>query len=413
MLDLAVIGGGAAGFFAAINVKIKNPGLKVAIYEKSKTVLGKVKISGGGRCNLSHASFDPALLCASYPRGSRELLSVFRRFGPADTVRWFENHGVPVKREADGRMFPVSDDSQSVIDCFMNLCRSHSIGVFTQHSVTDIQHAEHFILKINNKDVGAKNILVSPGSSEFFWNLLKEKGHHIIPPVPSLFTFNISHLLIADLQGLSVQMASLRLIIDSETVKKQRLKQSDLMQQGPLLITHWGLSGPAVLKLSAIAARVLNELNYDFEIELSLSNLNTEKTFDFLLKFKDENRKKQVVNTPLFGIPQRWWQRIHSLSFEQTFNTWSDLSKKDLQTLALNLSAFRLKVDGKSTFKEEFVTAGGVDLKEIDFRTMESKLIPGMYLAGEVLNIDAITGGFNFQAAWSEAWVISETLKSR
>lgn len=412
MTDLAVIGGGAAGFFAAINVKLKNPGLNVVIYEKSKTVLGKVKISGGGRCNLSHACFDPAILCAAYPRGSRELLSVFRRFGPADTVRWFENHGVPVKKEADGRMFPVSDDSQSVIDCFINLCRSLSIGVYTQHSVTDIRIESHFILKVNYLDVEAKNILVCPGSSDFFWNLLKEKGHNIIPPVPSLFTFNITHDLIAELQGLSVQMASLRLIVDFETLKKHRLKLPDIIQSGPLLITHWGLSGPAILKLSAIAARVLNELNYNFEIELSLSNLNPEKTFDFLMKFKDENRKKQVVNTPLFGIPQRWWQRIHSLSFEQTFNTWSDLSKKDLQTLSVNLSAFRLRVEGKSTFKEEFVTAGGVDLKEVDFRTMESKLIPGMYLAGEVLNIDAVTGGYNFQAAWSEAWVISETFKS-
>ena len=210
--------------------------------------------------------------------------------------------------------------------------------------------------------------------------------------------------------GLSVPKASVKLLLDKSQLKESRLSQSDLTQSGPLLITHWGLSGPAILKLSSIAARMLNQLQYRFEISVSLSNLKVEDTLDFLLKIKAEHPKKQVVNTPLFNIPQRWWQRIHSLTFVNTFNTWSDASKKDLLKFAENLSGFQLEVDGKSTFKDEFVTAGGVDLKEVDFKTMQSKIIPGLYFAGEVLNIDALTGGFNFQAAWSEAWVISDSL---
>lgn len=407
MIDLAVIGGGAAGFFTAINLKQKNPALKIVIFEKGKTVLNKVRISGGGRCNVTHACFDIQRLVGYYPRGSRELLSVFKQFSPAETIKWFESREIPLKKESDGRVFPVSDNSESIIECFLKACTDFSIDIKTSHSVTSIQKKECFHLVINGEIVLAKKVLIATGSSLFFWNILEEMGHTIVDPVPSLFTFNIQNPLIEDLQGLSVPNATVKLMLSPEEMKTYRLKSSDISQNGPMLITHWGLSGPAILKLSSIAARVLNAIQYRFIIQVSLSNLNTEATLQQLMQFKEEYRKKMVSNSPLYGIPTRWWQRIVELTFEKQSN-WSDLSKKDLQKLAENLSAYTLEVDGKSTFKDEFVTAGGIDLKEIDFKSMESKIIPGMYLAGEVLNIDALTGGFNFQAAWSEAWVISE-----
>ena len=410
MLDLAIIGGGAAGFFAAINAKRKQPNLKVEIFEKSKTVLGKVRISGGGRCNVTHACFDNRLLVSYYPRGNKELLSVFERFNPKDTVEWFESRGIVLKSESDGRIFPISDDSETIVNCFLDECDELKIPIKTLRSVKSIEKNGVFQLNINDEIVEARQVLVATGSSDVFWQLLKGLGHKIVEPVPSLFTFNIEHDFIADLMGLSVPKASVKLVLDRAQLKESRLLHSDLIQTGPLLITHWGLSGPAILKLSSIAARVLNQLHYKFNISVGLSNLSIEDTLDYLLKIKVDHPKKQVVNTPLFNIPQRWWQRIHSLTFINTFNTWSDVSKKDLLKFAEHLSAFPLEVDGKSTFKDEFVTAGGVDLREIDFKTMQSKIVTGLYFAGEVLNIDALTGGFNFQAAWSEAWVIAENL---
>jgi predicted Rossmann fold flavoprotein len=410
MLDLAIIGGGAAGFFAAINAKTRHPNLKVEIFEKSKTVLGKVRISGGGRCNVTHACFENRLLVSFYPRGNKELLSVFERFNTKDTVKWFESRGIVLKSEADGRIFPISDNSETIVNCFLDECDELKIPIKTLRSVKSIEKNGVFQLNINDEIVEARQVLVASGSSDSFWQILKGMGHHIVEPVPSLFTFNIDNDLIADLMGLSVPKASVKLLLSKQQLKESKLAQSDLTQTGPLLITHWGLSGPAILKLSSIAARVLNQLQYRFEISVGLSNLKTEETLDLLLKVKSEHPKKQVVNTPLFNIPQRWWQRIHSLTFVNTFNTWSDVSKKDLLKFAENLSDFHLDVHGKSTFKDEFVTAGGIDLKEVDFKTMQSKIVPGLYFAGEVLNIDALTGGFNFQAAWSEAWVIAESL---
>ena len=410
MLDLAIIGGGAAGFFAAINAKTRHPNLKVEIFEKSKTVLGKVRISGGGRCNVTHACFENRLLVSFYPRGNKELLSVFERFNTKDTVKWFESRGIVLKSEADGRIFPISDNSETIVNCFLDECDELKIPIKTLRSVKSIEKNGVFQLNINDEIVEARQVLVASGSSDSFWQILKGMGHHIVEPVPSLFTFNIDNDFIADLMGLSVPKASVKLLLSKQQLKESKLAQSDLTQTGPLLITHWGLSGPAILKLSSIAARVLNQLQYRFEISVGLSNLKTEETLDLLLKVKSEHPKKQVVNTPLFNIPQRWWQRIHSLTFVNTFNTWSDVSKKDLLKFAENLSDFHLDVHGKSTFKDEFVTAGGIDLKEVDFKTMQSKIVPGLYFAGEVLNIDALTGGFNFQAAWSEAWVISESL---
>ncbi len=411
MLDLAVIGGGAAGFFAAINTKTLHPNFNVSIFEKSKTVLGKVLVSGGGRCNVTHACFDTRNLVEYYPRGKKELVSIFQRFNPADTIRWFESKGIQLKTEADGRMFPISDDSQTIINCFLKECAELSIAIHTVCPVKNLHKNEVFEIETEIGIVKARNVLVASGSSEYFWNILKGLGHTIIKPVPSLFTFNIKHPFIADLMGISVAKASVRLLADKQDCKEFGLKPSDIVQSGPLLITHWGISGPAILKLSSVAALLLHSKNYKFNISVNLSNRTLEDVKDIIQSFKREFARKQVINTPMFGIPQRWWQRIYSLSFQNANITWSDISNKDCLVLAEHLSNFTLEVNGKSTFKDEFVTAGGIDLKEIDFKTMESKLVQGLYFAGEVLNIDALTGGFNFQAAWSEAWVISQSIK--
>ncbi len=411
MLDVAVIGGGAAGFFAAINIKILHPDLDVQIFEKSSTCLGKVKISGGGRCNVTYNCFDPVVLSKYYPRGQKELISVFNRFNPQNTIDWFEQQGIRLKTESDGRMFPITDDSQTIINCFLDFCKARKIAIHTRTGIKSITKKDnHFELQLESEVIICRKLVVSSGSSEVFWNVLAGMGHAIIPPVPSLFTFNIKNDLIEDLPGLSVPKASVKLNVEKSLLKAFKLSDVECTQNGPLLITHWGLSGPAILKLSSIAARLLHHVNYQFEIQISFSNLKLEETLEVLTSFKSQNTKKQIINTPLFDIPTRWWNRLHALTFENTYITWSDISKKDLNKLALNLCTYPMKVDGKSTFKDEFVTAGGVNLKEVDFKTMESKIIPGLYFAGEVLNIDALTGGFNFQAAWSEAWVISQSI---
>jgi predicted Rossmann fold flavoprotein len=409
MLDVAVIGGGAAGFFAAINIKKKNPLLKVIIYEKSKTLLGKVKISGGGRCNVTHACFNPDDLIKYYPRGKKELLGVFKRFNPTNTIEWFASQGVRLKTEADGRMFPSTDDSQTIIDCFLDNCRYLGVSIMTNHGVQEIKkEGEAFSLLINGETVRARQIVIATGSSEHFWQMLKKLGHQVVPPVPSLFTFNIKHPLLHDLMGVSLAKASVRLMLDREIIKSNRLKEEDMVQTGPLLVTHWGLSGPAILKLSSVAARLLNQVQYRFDIELNMSSQSFDNTYKTIQSNKLSNGRKLLLNTSMYNIPSRLWSRLLEISFERQNLTWADVSKKEMSLLAENLTRFRLAVNGKSTFKDEFVTAGGINLKEVDFKTMQSKLIPGLYFAGEVLDIDALTGGFNFQAAWSEAWVISE-----
>ncbi len=411
MLDVAVIGGGAAGFFAAINIKLKHPHYKVQIFEKSPTCLGKVKISGGGRCNVTHQCFDPIALSKYYPRGEKELISVFNRFGPKNTIDWFAQNGVKIVPEADGRMFPITNDSQTIVNCFSQLCRSLDIEIHTRVGVKSISGEKgNFKLSTESDSIQARQIVVSSGSSEAFWNVLKTIGHSIVEPVPSLFTFNIKDKLLNDLQGISMPNAMVTLVANKDLIKSHKLKEVNLSQSGPMLITHWGLSGPAILKLSSIGSRLLHQLNYRFNIKVNLINQATDSVLNQLTDFKGVNSKKQVVNTPLFEIPSRLWQRIHQLTFENPTIVWADVSKKEMQKLADILSNYTMEVNGKSTFKEEFVTAGGVDLKEVDFKTMESKLVPGVFFAGEVLNIDALTGGFNFQAAWSEAWLISESV---
>jgi predicted Rossmann fold flavoprotein len=411
MLDVAIIGGGAAGFFTAINLKQKQPNLSVSIFEKSKSVLSKVAISGGGRCNVTHACFDTKTLCTFYPRGSKELLSVFERFNPSNTINWFELNGVKLKVEADGRMFPVSDDSQTIISCLLNLCTLHNIKIYTNSMVQDIVADGTFKLKIDDRVIEAKNLVIASGSSTFFWDLLKKMGHSIVNPVPSLFTFNITHNLIEGLQGLSLPNAEVSLHVDKQLIKLYKLNTSVLRQSGPLLVTHWGLSGPSILKLSSIASRLLNHLNYKFEIGVNLAGISYDQIVSSLNGIKSQNQKKLILKTPAFSIPTRLWQRIIELNLLSD-KQWINISNKEFNSLIEQLFDYRLKVEGKSVFKEEFVTAGGVDLKEINFKSMESKIVPKMFLAGEVLNIDALTGGFNFQAAWSESWVISESIIS-
>jgi predicted Rossmann fold flavoprotein len=409
--DLAIIGGGAAGIFAAINCKIKQPNLNVLVLEKSNQLLSKVKISGGGRCNVTHHCFEPQELVKFYPRGHRELLSVFTRFNPTHTIQWFEKQGVRLKVEADGRMFPITDNSQTIIDCFLNLCQQLNIQIISQCGVNEIvKESNQFVLNSEKGLFHAKQLIIASGSSKHMWEHIAALGHRIIDPVPSLFTFKIKDPLIADLMGLSFPISSVELLMNKLQLKTFQLKSGDVIQSGPMLITHWGMSGPAILKLSSVAAPLLHHLNYRFSIRVNFINQTVNEAVETLNRLKKEHSKKSIVKLPAFGLPVRFWENVLKVSEIKPEMNWADVSSKSILAIANTVSAYEMKVDGKSTFKDEFVTAGGVDLKEIDFKTMGSKLIPNLYFAGEVINVDALTGGFNFQAAWSEAWVISEVI---
>lgn len=397
--DIIIVGGGAAGFFTAINIAEKNKHLKIAILERGKEVLSKVRISGGGRCNVTHACFVPNDLVKFYPRGEKELRGPFHQFCSGDTIEWFENHGVPLKIEEDGRMFPESNSSQTIIDCFTDNVHKLGIQVLTGQSVQSLFQTEEFWKVETNKETFAcKKLIISAGSNPKVWEMLSELGHTIIPPVPSLFTFNIKDPRIKDLMGLSA-FASVK------------VKGSKLSASGPLLITHWGMSGPGILRLSAWGARQLADKNYQFALLVNwLKDMDFEEAVAVLKSLKDEHTKKTIVKKSPFEFPNRLWESLVLASGITQETKWADLSKKQLTQLAEQLTNGVFQVNGKSTFKEEFVTAGGVDLKEINFKTMESKLLPNLYLAGEVLNIDAITGGFNFQNAWTGGFIISEAI---
>lgn len=397
--DIIIVGGGAAGFFTAINIAEKNKHLKIAILERGKEVLSKVRISGGGRCNVTHACFVPNDLVKFYPRGEKELRGPFHQFCSGDTIEWFENHGVALKIEEDGRMFPESNSSQTIIDCFTDNVHKLGIQVLTGQSVQSLFKTEEFWKVETNKETFAcKKLIISAGSNPKVWEMLSELGHTIIPPVPSLFTFNIKDPRIKDLMGLSA-FASVK------------VKGSKLSASGPLLITHWGMSGPGILRLSAWGARELADKNYQFALLVNwLNDIDLEEAVDILKNLKEEHTKKTIIKKSPFEFPNRLWESLVLASGISEETKWADLSKKQLIQLAEQLTNGVFQVNGKSTFKEEFVTAGGVDLKEINFKTMESKLLPNLYLAGEVLNIDAITGGFNFQNAWTGGFIISEAI---
>ncbi|MGV8813075.1 MAG: NAD(P)/FAD-dependent oxidoreductase [Gelidibacter sp.] len=405
--DIIIIGGGAAGFFAGINIAERHPKLKIAILERGKEGLQKVKISGGGRCNVTHAEFVPSELVLNYPRGEKELLGPFHQFMTGDTIDWFEKRGVELKIEEDGRMFPVTDSSQTIIDCFLNEAKKHKVEVLYNESVKSISPSSraeskdfdhHFKIETQSDVFYCKKLVIATGSNPKIWKLLEDLGHSISQPVPSLFTFNIKDERIKDIPGVVAQNVEVKVV------------GTDLFSEGPLLVTHVGMSAPAILKLSAFGAIELAKRDYKFEIEVNFIRKSLEDCLSILKDFKQDLAKKTVFNAPQFDLPKRLWHKLVMASNITQVTRWADLNKQQLEDLSSQLTQAIFKVDGKSTFKEEFVTAGGIDLKEVNFKTFESKLHKNLFFAGEVLNIDAVTGGFNFQNAWTGAYIVAKAI---
>lgn len=402
--DLVVIGGGAAGFFAAVNAARMKPGLRVAIIEKSNKLLSKVKVSGGGRCNVTHACFNPAELVAFYPRGSKELRQAFSRFSTGDTVEWFESRSVELKTEDDGRMFPVTDDSQTIVDCLLEEAAQYGVEIFTSTGVHALS-AENGVWKVVFEGampaMYVHNVIIAAGGGRslqsFQW--LKNLGHHIVPPVPSLFTFNMPGNAITKLMGVSIEPATVTIM------------GTGIETEGPLLITHWGMSGPAVLKASAFGARDLANLQYTFTAQVNwLTGHSEDDLFEDLCWYKMQHPAQKVLTTSHLHVPKRLWEFLVEKSGMDSSLKWGDASHKAIRSLAKTLTADEYAVSGKTTFKEEFVTCGGIDLKEIDFRTMQSRLHKGLYFAGEVIDVDGVTGGFNFQNAWTTGYIAASAV---
>lgn len=399
MKQIIIIGGGAAGFFCAANLDEKK--YKITILEQNSDVLQKVKISGGGRCNVAHACFDPKELVQFYPRGNKELLSVFTKFQPGDTMDWFEKRKVSLKIENDHRIFPESNSSQTIINTFLNEIQQKNVEIKTKCSVKEIEKQdEKYLVKTSLADFEADFVIYTTGSSPKSLKMIESLGHKIIDLVPSLFTFNIKDDLLKDLLGTSFEMAE-------TSIPKLKTEES-----GPLLITHWGLSGPAILKISAWEAINLAKVKYNFEIQVNFISKDFDEAEELFQNFKISNPKKLIGSSKIFDVTNRFWQRILEVSKVDSSKQIANISGKEMQTILENLCKKKFNVTGKSTYKDEFVTAGGVDLKEINFKNMSSKLLPNFYIAGEVLNIDAVTGGFNFQACWSEAWLIAQDLNN-
>lgn len=400
--DIVIIGGGAAGFFAAINAAEMDPTAKIIILERGKEVLTKVRISGGGRCNVTHAEFIPNELVKNYPRGEKELKGPFHTFMTGDTISWFADRGIELKIEEDGRMFPVSDSSETIINCFLDETHRLGIKVLKQHAVQELfPNSGNWEIRTTNGNFLANKVLIATGSNPKIWELLKSLGHSLEPAVPSLFTFNIKDERIIDLPGLSTK-ASVKVV------------KTNLRSEGPLLITHWGMSGPAILKLSAWGARELHDLDYKFAIRVNwLPGYSKEDISEELAELKKLHRKQQISTYPHFGLPKRLWKNLVQASTIPENLTWADMNKNQIKELSLQLTAAIFNVNGKSTFKEEFVTAGGVQLKEVNFKTFESRIQKDLYFAGEVLNIDAITGGFNFQNVWTGGYIAAKAITSK
>lgn len=403
MFDLIVIGGGAAGFFGAIQAAEMNPKLRIIILEKTSKLLSKVRISGGGRCNVTHHCFEPTELSHHYPRGQKPLKSLFRKYQAKDVVAWFEEHGVRLKAEEDGRMFPVTDSSQTVIDCFLQLADQYNIRIETSTPVHEIiPRSDGFEVRIEKGgSFSANKILVALGGhpNRNAYDCLAGVGHAIGPLIPSLFTFNDSEKKFKDLMGVSVPNGVVR------------IAGTKFFKEGPVLITHWGLSGPGVIKLSAWAAEYLFEQKYEITALVSwIGEVKEETVRAFLLDYKSKHKKRKVLSYPLYELPQRLWLRLCELAEVEQEKIWDELPQRNVNKLLELLIRCPFKIKGKTTFKEEFVTCGGVELKEIDLETMESKKIKNLFFAGEVMNIDGETGGFNFQAAWTTAFVAAQNL---
>lgn len=398
-VDIIVIGGGAAGFFTAINIADKHPEWNVIILEKSSKLLQKVRVSGGGRCNVTNFLSKPNDLTAFYPRGNKKLYPVFKQFSTTDMRDWLSDRGISTAVENDGRIFPQNNSSQTIIDCFLKEAERLNIHVFTNHGLQKLEQIDsHWQVDTEAKRFTADKVVVATGSSQAVWDVLYKIGLSIEPPVPSLFTFNIKDERIQDLQGIS---------FDTVEVK---ITNSKLAEAGPLLITHWGVSGPAILKLSAWGAIELRQNNYHFEILINFIGQTQDQAKLNFHQFKQNHPKRKVINYSPFNLPKRFWEKIVTVAGISDETIYGELSKKETNKLIEELTQGRYKVNGKSTFKEEFVMAGGVNLKEVNLATFECKSHPNLYLAGEVLNIDGLTGGFNFQACWSAGWIISENI---
>ena len=401
-MKVAIVGGGAAGFFAAFSVKDHHPESQVTIFEKSDKLLSKVKISGGGRCNVTHACFQVSQLSKFYPRGAKQLKKAFSIFQPKDTVAWFRARGIDLKAESDGRMFPVTDDSQTIIDCFLHEAQINKIEIVKQSRVNELYPEKSgFSLVFNeSKEHFDKVIIASGGSPKaqgFEW--LKNIGHAIINPIPSLFTFNMPEEPVKDLMGLVVENAT------------ARIQGTKLQYTGPILITHWGMSGPAILKLSAWGARLLYDHNYKFNVQMNWLSVKSENEVHDMINAKmDRIRKKKMANANPFGLPNRMWLFLLEKVQINSDSPWMELSKKNRNKLVNVLLNDVYAVSGKTTFKEEFVTCGGISLLDVDMKSMQSRICSDLYFAGEVLDIDGITGGFNFQAAWTTGYIAGKLI---
>jgi len=404
---IAIIGGGAAGFFAAIACARANPANEVSIYERGSEFLTKVRISGGGRCNVTHACFDPRAMSERYPRGERALISPLHRFSPGDTVGWFEERGVRLKTEPDGRMFPVTDSSQTIIDCLVDEAKAACVRLFARKAVEQVRPASPrgFELRFSSDEVVVcDRLLLATGGSRSprGAQIAESLGHTITPPVPSLFSFHVGAPWLRLLPGVSVQ--------DVEA----SVPSTPLHERGALLITHNGVSGPAILRLSAWGARILHSLDYEFSLRVNwVPDLGDQQIRTQLQAFRESNPNRRVANSPIAPLPVRLWEQLALAAGIDRETRWTTLSRASAIALARSLTRTELKVSGKSLNKEEFVTCGGVNLREIDFKTMESRITPGLYFAGELLDLDGITGGFNFQAAWTTGWIAGHAMAER
>ncbi len=408
-LRILIVGGGAAGFFAAINAAASAPQARVCLYEATAHPLAKVRISGGGRCNVTHACPEPRELVKRYPRGSRELLGPFTRFGPRDTIAWFAERGVTLKTEDDGRMFPDTDDSATIVECLRRAAEEAGVKLFTSMGVRQISVAPvatatqpAFDVQFTDDSVSRfdRVVLATGGNKSSAGLAIAETfGHAIEPPVASLFTFHIDDARLRGLEGVAVPVAN------------ASVPGTKLSETGPVLVTHWGLSGPAILRLSAWGARELAGRDYRFPLRISWTGGTQTEAFDALTYWRNAHPRKQLVNTNPFGLPSRLWERfIAAVPGLTPEAQWAGISKDNLQKLAAQAAAADFNVESKSLNKDEFVTCGGVRLREVDFKTMESRLQPGLHFAGELLDIDGITGGFNFQAAWTTGWLAGQAL---
>ena len=402
--NIVIIGGGAAGIFAALRCAevSKQQGLKtqIQVLEASTRFLTKVRISGGGRCNVTHHIFEPKQFCENYPRGRKELLSPFQVFQAQDTVDWFKKRGVNLKYESDGRMFPTTDRSETIIECFMDEAERHRVQLLTKKEVKGLSRHQNgqISVKVNTDEtLLADRVLLATGSKASGYRIAKTVGHSITELAPSLFTFKIKDLILNDLAGTSFSSASLTLNISGK---------KPFRQKGPLLITHWGLSGPALLKLSAWAAREMMHANYQAKLTVNWLGIDRQDQLENILKqIKEDKAKSLISNAWPEGLTKRFWSQLLQKVEIAVDKRWADVSKKEFRRILQTLFACELTITGKSRFKEEFVECGGVNLKEINLKTMESKIFPGLFFSGEVMDVDGITGGFNFQNAWTSAWI--------